>query len=80
MPAARLAIRRVGDVIRLKSPRVPYREIACRIGAAPSTMRLTIRRAAAGLAWPLPAEVTDTVLEARLFAGGWHPAGLSAAG
>ena len=34
------------------------REIARRVGAAPSTVRLTIRRfEAAGLTWPLPEEV-----------------------
>jgi transposase len=49
---------------------MPTREIARRVGAAPSTVRSTIRRfEAAGLTWPLPDDVTDTVLEARLFAG-----------
>jgi transposase len=63
-------MRRVRDVIRLKSAGVPYREIARLIGAAPSTVRLTIRRAeAAGLSWPLPEDVTDAALEARLFVG-----------
>ncbi|MGA8761093.1 MAG: hypothetical protein WB611_33125, partial [Stellaceae bacterium] len=33
------------------------------------TVRLTLQRlAAAGLHWPLPAEMTDTALEAQLFA------------
>jgi transposase len=45
------------------------REIARRIGVAPSTVRTTIRRfQAAGLSWPLPEELTDAALEARLFA------------
>jgi transposase len=49
---------------------MPSREIARLVGAAPSTVRLTIRRfEASGLTWPLPDEVTDTVLKARLFAG-----------
>ena len=35
---------------------------------APSTVRETIKRfAAAGLSWPLPAEMTDAELEAQLF-------------
>jgi len=35
---------------------------------ASPTVRLTLKRlAAAGLAWPLSAELTDTMLEARLF-------------
>ena len=41
---------------------------ARRLGVAPSTVRLTLRRlAAAGLSWPLPAEMTATALEAQLF-------------
>jgi hypothetical protein len=45
------------------------REIARRMGTAPSTVRLTIHRfEAAGLSWPLPDDITDAVLEARLFA------------
>jgi transposase len=59
----------VRDVIRLKSAGMPTREIARRMGTAPSTVRLTIRRfEAAGLTWPLPDDITDTELEARLFA------------
>ena len=62
-------MRHVRDVIRLKSAGMPTREIARRMGAAPSTVRLTIRRfEAAGLTWPLPDDVTDAELEARLFA------------
>ncbi|MCP2223701.1 helix-turn-helix domain-containing protein [Bradyrhizobium elkanii] len=62
-------MRRVRDVIRMKVAGLPSREIARRIGAAPSTVRLTIRRfEAAGLSWPLPGELTDATLEARLFA------------
>lgn len=45
------------------------REIARRVGTAPSTVRLTIHRfEAAGLSWPLSDDITDTELEARLFA------------
>jgi transposase len=62
-------MRHVRDVIRLKSAGMPTREIARWVGTAPSTVRLTIRRfEASGLTWPLPDDVTDTVLEARLFA------------
>jgi DNA-binding MarR family transcriptional regulator len=60
-------MRRVRDVIRMKAAGLPSREIARRMGAAPSTVRLTIRRfEAAGLSWPLPDELTDAALEARL--------------
>ncbi len=63
-------MRHVRDVIRMKAAGLPSREIARRVGVAPSTVRLTIRRCeAAGLTWPLPDDLTDTALEARLFAG-----------
>jgi len=62
-------MRHVRDVIRLKSAGMPTREIARRVGTAPSTVRLTILRfEAAGLTWPLADDITDTELEARLFA------------
>ena len=66
-------MRPVREVMRLKAAGMPSREIARRVGTAPSTVRLTIRRfEAAGLSWPLPDDVTDAVLEARLFAGVGH--------
>ena len=56
MPAERTTMRHVREVLRLKFVGgVPTREIARRIGVAPSTVRTTIRRfQAAGLSWPLP--------------------------
>jgi hypothetical protein len=44
MPTERLAMRHMRDVIRLKSAGMSTREIARRMGTAPSTVRLTIRR------------------------------------
>jgi len=69
MPAERMAMRHAREVLRLKFVGgVPTREIARRIGVAPSTVRTTIRRfQAAGLSWPLPDKMTDAALEARLF-------------
>ena len=68
MPAERIAMRQVRDVLRLKAAGVSGNEIARRVGVAPSTVRLTLKRlGAAGLGWPLPAEMTDAVLEAQLF-------------
>jgi transposase len=62
-------MRHVRAVMRLNSAGVPTREIARLVGSAPSTVRLTIRRfEAAGLTWPLPDDMTDAALEARLFA------------
>ncbi len=69
MPMERMSMRRVRDCLRLKEAGLSTREIAWRIGVAPSTVRLTLRRCeAAGIAWPLDAELTDAGLEQRLFA------------
>jgi transposase len=68
MPAERIAMRQVRDVLRLKAAGVSGNEIARRAGVASSTVRLTLKRlASAGLSWPLPAELTDAALEAQLF-------------
>jgi transposase len=68
MPAERIAMRQVREVLRLSAAGVSGNEIARRVGVASSTVRLTLKRlAAAGLSWPLPAEMTDAALEARLF-------------
>jgi hypothetical protein len=49
MPAERTTMRHVREVLRLKFVGgVPTREIARRIGIAPSTVRTTIRRVFAG--------------------------------
>ena len=69
MPMERMPMRRVRDCVRLKNAGISLREIACRVGVASSTVRLTLQRCeAAGIAWPLAADLTDTVLEQRLFA------------
>jgi transposase len=69
MPAERTTMRQVREILRLKFVGgVPIREIARRIGVAPSTVRTTLERfQACGLSWPLPAELTNAALEARLF-------------
>jgi transposase len=63
-------MRQVREVLRLKFVGgVPIREIARRIGVAASTVRVTLERfQAAGLSWPLPEDLTDVALEAKLFA------------
>jgi len=64
-------MRRVREILRLKHEcRATDREIARSLGVARSTVALTLERvAAAGLCWPLPATLTDRVLEAMLYAG-----------
>src|SRR2546430_9198148 len=69
MPAERTTMRHVREVLRLTTAGVGLNEIARRVGVAPSTIRLTLKRLArAGLSWPLPGEMTDTALETALFA------------
>ena len=64
-------MRRVREILRLKHEcRATDREIARSLGVARSTVALTLERvAAAGLCWPLPATLTDRVLEAMLYTG-----------
>ena len=71
MPAKRVSMRRVREILRLKHEcGASDREIARSLGVARSTVALTLERvAAAGLCWPLPATLTDRVLEAMLYAG-----------
>jgi transposase len=63
-------MRRVREVLRLRfGVSVSGREIALRLGIAPSTVRETLKRASAsGLSWPLPEDLSDAVLEDRLYA------------
>ena len=70
MPAERVSMRRVREILRLKHEcGATERAIARSIGIARSTVALTVERAAAAkLSWPLPATLTDRVLEAMLYA------------
>src|SRR5689334_20341503 len=70
MPAERVSMRRVREIRRLKHGGASDRQIARSLSLARSTVGLTLQRAAAaGLRWPLPATLTDRVLEATLYAG-----------
>jgi len=64
-------MRRVREILRLKHEAgVSDRQIARSLSLARSTVAVTLERAAAaGLRWPLPATLTDRVLEAMLYAG-----------
>jgi transposase len=63
-------MRQAREIIRLKfSASVPTREIARRLGLAPSTVRETLNRLeSAGLVWPLPEGMGDADLEEALYA------------
>jgi transposase len=70
MAATRLLMRRLRELLRLKyDAGLGHRAIAraCAVGLGTVTSYLQ-RTAAAGLAWPLPDDLDDAALEARLFA------------
>jgi Homeodomain-like domain len=69
MPAKReLTMRQIRQLLRLAHDGISAREIGRMLGVARSTIQDNLRRAAAaGLTWPLPADLTDAVLEERLF-------------
>src|SRR5262245_43371707 len=74
MPAQRLAMRHVTEVLRLKwSQGLSDRKIAQSLGISRPTVAEYVRRAqAASLSWPLPATLDETALERLLFPP--HPA------
>ena len=69
MPARRLLMRKIREILRLRHEQgLSHREIAraCVIGAG-TVSRYLQNTAERGLGWPLPAELDDAALEARLF-------------
>ena len=72
MPAERIAMRLVREILRLiTAEQLSVREAARRTGKAPSTVRATLGRCrAAGLSWPLPEGLSDSELEERLYGKG----------
>ena len=68
MPAGRVSMRHVREILRLDFAGTSRHEIARRTGLAASTVRETLKRfAATGLGWPLPDDVTDGALESLLY-------------
>ena len=65
-------MRKIRDVLRLKfETGVGERQIAASLGVARSTVQEALRRAReAGFTWPLPPELTEVVLLARLYLSG----------
>jgi transposase len=78
MPAKReLTMRQIRYTLRLASEGISARQIGRMLGVARSTVQDNLKRAqVAGLAWPLPADLTDGVLEERLFARNGAPRGV----
>lgn len=69
MPALRISMRKVKDVLRLKhAAQFSNRQIADAIGVARSTVADYLRRAEmAGLTWPLPDDLDEETLDRLLF-------------
>ncbi len=70
MPKKGLSMRQIRELLRLKSCETDLsaRALAQRLGVARSTVQDCLARmTAAGLTWPLPAELTEEVLHQRLF-------------
>jgi transposase len=63
-------MRRIREILRLKHGGASDRQIARSLSLARSTVAVTLERAAAAAVhWPLPAMLSDRVLEAMLYAG-----------
>nr|MDA8251400.1 IS21 family transposase [Rhodospirillales bacterium] len=76
MPAERLSMRKVREVLRLRhASGASVRMIARSVGVGHTTVAEYLRRAAVlGITWPVPAALDDAALERRLFApAGFHP-------
>jgi transposase len=69
MPAKRLSMRKIKEVLRLKwAQGLSNRQIAKTCGIARPTVGEYLRRATeAGLAWPLPPDLDEAALERQLF-------------
>src|SRR5271165_465761 len=71
MPAERVPMRDAREIIRLKfSAGLATREIARRLGVAPSTVRETLRRLSmSGVSWPVAEGLSEAELEGALYGG-----------
>ena len=68
MAQAKLSVRKIREVLRLRAEGYSEREIAQSVGCARSSVQICLWRAErAGVSWPLPAELDDAALEARLY-------------
>ena len=69
MPARRLLMRKIREVLRLRHEQgLSHQAVARACGVGVGTVNRYLRRVAqCGLGWPLPADLDDATLEARLF-------------
>ena len=75
MPEPRLSMRRIKEVLRLRSLGLHQHQIARSCAIGQSTVHHYLKRAAvAGISWPLAEEIDDGELERRLFPSPLAPA------
>ena len=69
MPAPRMSMRKIREILRLRwGQGLPSRAVAQSVRCSPSTVSDCVGRAQiAGLSWPLPEELDDEQLETRLY-------------
>jgi len=68
MPGARLPMRKIRDVLRLRAGGMSKRKIAASLSIGVTAAGDCVRRARrAGLSWPLPEELSDEALERLLY-------------
>ncbi len=69
-----LAMRKIREILRLAHEGLTLRQIGAALGVPFTTVGDHVRRAQrAGVSWPLPADMDDVALEARLFPQGRAP-------
>ena len=79
MPKKGLTMRQIRELLRLKSceTQMSARAMALRLGVARSTVQDCLHRLdEAGLRWPVPEDMTDDVLERKLFGRAGVKAGI----
>lgn len=68
MPGAGLPMRKLRELLRLKAAGLPSRQICASLGIGGTTVVDYLARARrAGVAWPVPDDMTDEALETTLF-------------
>ena len=69
MPRPRSSTRKIREALRMRfEEKRSYKAIATNLNVGETTVSdLLARAAAAGVGWPLPAEMGDAELETRLF-------------
>ena len=68
MPAERLSMRKIKEILRLQAQGWSDRKVSRSVNVARTTVRrIRARAQAAGVAWPLPDQLTESALEALLY-------------